>query len=480
LCKKYGVRDFSGVELFDKFAIAAGLTWHFVEEEALKEAADEEEIPEEDVNTVEEFLKSFGEYDGKLKLEFKPIVIDDKEYQVTGLLSDDTEEGKLVVEVVIDMSEEDEEAVEEEPVEEALIEALATLPTAEAENNFINNPDHRWLAKVIDGITATQFPAITLRVAQEHAGDTDNFRVIDGMLVATFIPVGARIARVTRTIGRNEVAADEIIIDVQNRYLTTDVFSTELRTYHVHLSDLFRGFDPIISNRPRNVQNGEEKGYLAASISEGRAVGSRFVAVLREIAEAKNVAFHERRGNGAAERARRLMDTLSEEDKQTVKSWILENTTKVEFVVPYGDVGESYPELDDAKLAATLTKKLDRSRANFFRSYNLDEGNFDEGIDATLGHNVYLKWRYAGVDFEGKPAETSIHFFNNWYATSTMFFKTPLDNAPAAVVKMMQDAKARSHDDKAKYTGTDKFISSTVFCIEVIRDLFNGDLNFLA
>jgi hypothetical protein len=109
--------------------------------EALNEAADEEiefaeepvdvipeeeteEAPaEEDVNTVEEFLKSIGEYDGDLKLEFKPIVIDGKEYSVTNILWSDEEEGKLVAEFVVDMPEEEaveEEAVEEEPVEESL------------------------------------------------------------------------------------------------------------------------------------------------------------------------------------------------------------------------------------------------------------------------------------------------------------------------------------------------------------------------
>lgn len=91
-------------------------------EEDHEEAPIEEEIPEEDVNTVEEFLKSFSEYDGKLKLEFKPIVIDDKEYQVTGLLSDDTEEGKLVVEVVVDMPEAEAATAEEEPVEDVPVD----------------------------------------------------------------------------------------------------------------------------------------------------------------------------------------------------------------------------------------------------------------------------------------------------------------------------------------------------------------------
>ena len=82
-----------------------------------------EEAPaEEDVNTVEEFLKSIGEYDGDLKLEFKPIVIDGKEYSINNILWSDEEEGKLVAEFIVDMPEEEpaveEEQVEEEPVED--------------------------------------------------------------------------------------------------------------------------------------------------------------------------------------------------------------------------------------------------------------------------------------------------------------------------------------------------------------------------
>jgi hypothetical protein len=97
---------------------------------ALKEADEEapEEIPEEDVDTVEDFIKNFDEYDGNLKLEFKPIVIDGKEYPIKQLLWDDTlEEGKLVAEVIFDMPEEEpieEEIPEEIPVEEPVEENL--------------------------------------------------------------------------------------------------------------------------------------------------------------------------------------------------------------------------------------------------------------------------------------------------------------------------------------------------------------------
>jgi hypothetical protein len=84
------------------------------EEEEAEEVADEE-IPEEDVATVKDFAKSLDEYDGKLKLEFKPIIIDGKEYSVTGIMWDDSEEGKLVAEVVFDAPEEDSVEDEGEP-----------------------------------------------------------------------------------------------------------------------------------------------------------------------------------------------------------------------------------------------------------------------------------------------------------------------------------------------------------------------------
>ena len=123
LCNKYGITEWSGAELFDAIANRAGLKWDLADEEPLKEAVEEseEEIPEETIDTVEDFVKNFDEYDGKLKLEFKPIVIDGKEYPIKQLLWDDTlEEGKLVVEVIFDMPEE--EPIEEEIPEEEVSE----------------------------------------------------------------------------------------------------------------------------------------------------------------------------------------------------------------------------------------------------------------------------------------------------------------------------------------------------------------------
>ena len=89
----------------------------------------EEEKPVED--TVEEapeaitvgaFADELKDYDKELPLEWKPIVIDGKEYPIEAVAFDDSEEGKILAEVSYALPEEeiainDEEAVAEEPAE---------------------------------------------------------------------------------------------------------------------------------------------------------------------------------------------------------------------------------------------------------------------------------------------------------------------------------------------------------------------------
>lgn len=93
-------------------------------EETVEEAPVEEPATEEApvAETVGNFIDELKDYDAGLSLEWKPIVIDDKEYQITAVAFDDSEEGKLVAEVSYALSEEptinDEEAVAEEPAAE--------------------------------------------------------------------------------------------------------------------------------------------------------------------------------------------------------------------------------------------------------------------------------------------------------------------------------------------------------------------------
>ncbi len=84
------------------------------EDEDVKETEEVEE--ETDAYTVGDMIKEFKDYDDKLELEFKPIVIEDKEYEITALEFDDSEEGKIVVNINYNLPEveEDNKLPEEE------------------------------------------------------------------------------------------------------------------------------------------------------------------------------------------------------------------------------------------------------------------------------------------------------------------------------------------------------------------------------
>ena len=93
------------------------------------EVSVEEEKPVEDTAeeapeaiTVGAFADELKDYDKELPLEWKPIVIDGKEYPIEAVAFDDSEEGKILAEVSYTLPEEevainDEEAVAEEPAE---------------------------------------------------------------------------------------------------------------------------------------------------------------------------------------------------------------------------------------------------------------------------------------------------------------------------------------------------------------------------
>lgn len=97
------------------------------------EAPAEEEAPAEDVEvsvevapealTVGDFVDELQDYDKELSLEWKPIVIDGKEYPIEAVAFDSSEDGKVIAEVSYTLPEEeitinDEDAVAEEPAEE--------------------------------------------------------------------------------------------------------------------------------------------------------------------------------------------------------------------------------------------------------------------------------------------------------------------------------------------------------------------------
>ena len=98
-----------------------------VEEEQADDAETENEVKETDAYTVGDIIKEFKEYDKKLEVEFKPIVIDDKEYEITALDFDDSEEGKVVVNInynlpAVEETEEEDNKLPEDENPEAEVE----------------------------------------------------------------------------------------------------------------------------------------------------------------------------------------------------------------------------------------------------------------------------------------------------------------------------------------------------------------------
>ncbi|MBP5468677.1 MAG: hypothetical protein J6Z11_05480 [Candidatus Riflebacteria bacterium] len=88
------------------------------EAEEENEEAPVEEAPE--ALTVGAFIDELKDYDKDLSLEWKPIVIDDKEYPIEAVAFDNSEEGKIIASVSYVLPEEEptiEDEVIEEPVE---------------------------------------------------------------------------------------------------------------------------------------------------------------------------------------------------------------------------------------------------------------------------------------------------------------------------------------------------------------------------
>ncbi len=109
----------------------------------LKEAEETTEVDEvsEPAFTVGDFIKEVGDYDAELSFEWKPIVIDDKEYTITGIAYDDSEEGKITAEVIYKPAEATENAEKDSEVVEETVEVTEDKEEAKAEEEAKDESD---------------------------------------------------------------------------------------------------------------------------------------------------------------------------------------------------------------------------------------------------------------------------------------------------------------------------------------------------
>lgn len=209
----------------------------------------------------------------------------------------------------------------------------------------------------------------------------------------------------------------------------------------------------------------------------------------REIAAAEDRRARTRERRQIAQstitRARRILQGISAADQDIIKNWVLTTATKVEFLIPCGEIDSS--GYKDYKKAEELTDMLDRKRGDFFNNYGLTEADFlddmHDGKPVTMG-DVILKWRNATTIVEKNLSNYSL-----WAVSGTMFLKDTLKTAPEPVIELIEAAKrltARDPVDPDHPEETDtaldlseKVVHSSVFCHAVLLGLFEGNFNFL-
>ena len=134
------------------------------EEEIPEEKEDEVETEEEiEVNTVKTFIDMLGDYEEGLEVEFKPIVIGEKEYEVTGMEFDD-EEGKVVVSIGYNLPEEVEE---EDNKEEAEVEETAADEEVSSEEEPVSEEEVEESEEAVDDGDEEVFESLKEMVRQK-------------------------------------------------------------------------------------------------------------------------------------------------------------------------------------------------------------------------------------------------------------------------------------------------------------------------
>ena len=136
-----------------------------VEEEQIK-AEEENEVETEEeveVTTVKTFIDMLSDYEEDLEVEFKPIVIGEKEYEVTGMEFDD-EEGKVVVNIGYNLPEEVEE---EDNKEEAEVEETEADEEVSSEEEPVSEEEVEESEEAVDDGDEEVFESLKEMVRQK-------------------------------------------------------------------------------------------------------------------------------------------------------------------------------------------------------------------------------------------------------------------------------------------------------------------------
>lgn len=307
----------------------------------------------------------------------------------------------------------------------------------EQENAF----NTEWVEKIKDYLK-TKSPIIRLRV--------DNSRSY----------VGGSITLKTHLVDA-VVVEGEIILIVQD--------DSSGKKYNTYINDYFK--DATMVSPKKKIRNDGTRSYLQIV-----TVSTQFTEFLNKLAEAKEKLYIEYKvyKRSAEGKAHAKMNELTPDKKELVKNWFLNNIKKIEFFVPTGDLSEAPIETEfDQNLVDDIKDRFIDEQNKIAKWFNLDIAPdlYNSG-EEEIATNVHLVWRWADGTEENRISNYKI-----WATTIIIYFNTPISQAPEEVKEVIKSAKARS--TQGIYKETTRSISSNILGIEIINELFKGDIDFL-
>lgn len=228
-------------------------------EETKEEETEVEEVEETtEAHTVEDLVKEISDYDGELNLEFKPIVIDDKEIPVTNLTFDDSEEGKLVVEINYDYVPEEEDNKEVEETESEEVEEVS----ADAQSEEIPEEAEDAEEEVIDDEADEVIESLKEMIRQKEGLEAE-----------------VKSLKKDKTVSDAEVAT---LKEELNKYKAAFTRTSELAAKSKTLEEQVKSLTEALNTKDATIKTLRTKAAQAVALTESVDANSKKVEALTE------------------------------------------------------------------------------------------------------------------------------------------------------------------------------------------------------
>lgn len=159
---------------------------------------------------------------------------------------------------------------------------------------------------------------------------------------------------------------------------------------------------------------------------------------------------------------------LSPEDWKVVTEWLAIHTTKIQFKIP--KIDDELAKLDTSILSL---EQADKEREFITKQFARQEAEFHKEVpNAVLNKHYFYRTTSAESDTT----------YRLWQLSGSIWFDTPIGEAPEQVIKLMEKAQEaaakRGHEIRSiEKVKAGSCFNSYYFCLMVIN-LFNGDLDF--